>query len=175
MVGVGAAAPHSAKPHGSNPAAASCPKPRSRRHCHHLAASTRPGSIGTTWLHRIAQKPQCSSSKRCQSRQTVSIRSNITGFCRRHHTQSTKQHLTNPTQPEIPASHATNFSTTLDCNDSSACFQAGNAQPSPSPHTVHYEHATAACNPEPSRELLQKFPPQGTIALTPRRLRSTAI
>lgn len=39
----------------------------------------------------------------------------------------------------------------------------------PPPHTVHYEHATAACNPEPSRELLKKFPSQRAIALTPRR------
>ena len=83
--------------------------------------------------------------------------------------------LTLPTPPEIPASHATNFSTMRVCNDSSTCFQAGNAQPSPPLHTVHYEHATAACNPEPSRELIQKLPSQGATPLTPRRLRPVAI
>ena len=61
------------------------------------------------------------------------------------------------------------------CNDSSTCFQPENTQPSPPPHTVHYEHTTAACNPEPSRELLQEFPSQGAIALTPWRLRPIAI
>ena len=60
---------------------------------------------------------------RHEALQPVSIRLEVTGFRRRHHTQSTKQHLTNPTQPEIPALHATNFSTTQDCNDSSTCFR----------------------------------------------------
>ncbi len=73
------------------------------------------------------------------------------------------------TPPKRSALHATNFSTTQDCNDSSTCFRQDNTQPPSSPHTVHYEHATAACNPEPSRELLQKFPSQRAIALTPRR------
>ena len=43
------------------------------------------------------------------------------------------------------------------------------------PHTVHYEHATAACNPEPSRELLQKFPSQRAITLASRRIRAVAL
>ena len=146
-----------------------------RRHWHHLAASAQRGGIGTARRHRVAQKPQCPSSKRCQSRQTVSIRLEVTGFRRRHHTQSTKQHLTNPTQPEIPASHATNFSTMRVCNDSSTCFQPENTQLSPPPHTVHYEHTTAARDLELSRELLQKLPSQGTTALTPRCLRPLAI
>ena len=96
---VGAAAPLSAKPHESNPAAASCPKPRSRRHCHHLAASAPRGGIVPTWRHRIAQKPQCPSSKRCQSRQTVSIRSDIARLCREYAARST------PTSVNPPRSH----------------------------------------------------------------------
>ena len=76
--------------------ARSRPKPGSRRHCHHLAASTHPGSIGTTRRHCIAQKPQYLSSKRCQSRQPVSIsavvvgsRAHIPGFHYEHPAQTT--------------------------------------------------------------------------------------
>ena len=83
--------------------------------------------------------------------------------------------LNRPNITRKPASRATNFSTTEDSNDSSTCFQLENTQPSPPPHTVHYEHTTAARDLEPSRELLPKFPSQGAIALTPRRLRPVAI
>jgi len=107
--------------------------------------------------------------------QAAQIRIEVTEFHRQHHTRSPKQHLTAPTPPKRSASYATNFSTTQDCNDSSTCFRQDNTQPSPSPHTVHYEHATAACNPEPSRELLQKFPSQRAIALTPRRIRAVTL
>ena len=75
------------------------PKPRSRRHWHHLAVSTQIGSIDTTRRHRIAQKPQCPSSKRCQSRQTVSIRSDIARLCREYAARST------PTSVNPPRSH----------------------------------------------------------------------
>ena len=51
---------------GPNPATASCPAPGPQ-------VSTPIGSIDATWRHRIAQKPQCPSSKRCQSRQPVPI------------------------------------------------------------------------------------------------------
>ena len=92
--------------------------------------STPRGSIGTTWRHRMAHKPQWPSSKRCQSRQpvsistvvvgsrahiaglhhsrrrkprqTVPIRVEVTEFRRRHHTQSPKQHSTAPTPPKDP-------------------------------------------------------------------------
>lgn len=107
--------------------------------------------------------------------QLVSIRLEVTGFRRRRHTRSAKQRYTARTPPEIPASYATYFSTTQDYNDSSTCFRPENTRPSPPLHTVHYEHATAACNPEPSRELLQKFPSQREIALASRRIRAVAI
>lgn len=112
---------------------------------------------------------------RHEALQPVSIRLEVTESRRRRHTRSAKQCYTARTPPEIPASYATNFSTTQDCNDSSTCFRQDNTQPSPSPHTVHYEHATAAYNPEPSRELLQKFPSQRAIALTPRRIRAVTL
>ena len=83
--------------------------------------------------------------------------------------------LNHPDTTRKPASHATNFSTSQNCNDSSTCFQAENTQPPSKPHTVNYEYATAARDLELSWELLQKFSSQGAIALTPRRLCPVAI
>ena len=79
--------------------AGSRPKLGSCRHCHHLALSTPRGGIVHTWRHRIAQKPQCQSSKRCQSRQPVSIRSDIARLSREYPARST------PTSVNPPRSH----------------------------------------------------------------------
>ena len=62
--------------------AGSRPKLGSCRHWHHLAGSTQRGGIDTTWRHRVPQKPRFPSSKRCQSRQPVSIRVEVTEFHR---------------------------------------------------------------------------------------------
>ena len=130
------------------------PKPPSRPSC---PQSTPLGGIDATWRHRLAQKPQCLSSKRCQSlrpvsifpviagfhrsqrrkpRQPVSIRSDVTEFLSRHHTRSPKQHSTAPTPPKRPASHATNLSTTQDFNDSSTGFARKTQSPLPYSQTV---------------------------------------
>ena len=107
--------------------------------------------------------------------QPVPIRVEVTGSRRRHHTRTAKQRSTASTPPERSASHATNFCTARNSNDSSTVFRQENTQPPPSRHTVHYEHATTARDPELSRELLHQLPTQGAIAPTPRRLRPVAM
>ena len=85
--------------------------------------STPRGSIGTTWRHRMAHKPQCPSSKRCQSRQPVSIstvvigsRAHIAGFHREYPTQTTPSSVNPRRSHRIPQQTThTKPETTLNC------------------------------------------------------------